>query len=361
MAAGRVERRLAAILAADVVGYSRLMERDEQGTLERLKVHRKELIDPLIAEHRGRIVKLMGDGALVEFASVVDAVACAVAIQEGMAGRERDMPEAERIRFRIGVNLGDVIVEGERHLRRRGQRRRPPGGLAEPGGICVSGKVREELRKRLELAFAPMGRQRVKNIAEPVEAWRVVLGGVPGARRFLRAPRVARRAVAAALGLLLLVAAGVGGWWWRQAGEAAGPPLPDKPSVVVLPFDNPTGDARLGRLADGMVGNVIADLPRFGLFVIARGTSFTYRDKPHDAARASAASWASGTWSRAACRATASGCGPPSIWSTRRTGAAGLVRALRPPAGRPVRGAGRAGAADRELDRRRQRVRRDRP
>jgi class 3 adenylate cyclase/TolB-like protein len=283
MAAGRVERRLAAVLAADVVGYSRLMERDEQGTLERLKVRRKELIDPLIAEHRGRVVKLMGDGSLVEFASVVDAVACAVAIQEGMAGRERDMPEPERIRFRIGVNLGDVIVEGEDIYGDGVNVAARLEGLAEPGGICVSGKVREELRKRLELAFAPMGRQRVKNIAEPVEAWRVVLGGVTSARRFLRVPRVARRAVAAAVGLLLLIAAGVGGWWWRQAGEAAGPPLPDKPSVVVLPFDNPTGDARLGRLADGMVGNVIADLPRFGVFVIARGTSFTYQGKPHDA------------------------------------------------------------------------------
>ena len=122
----RVDRRLAAILAADVVGYSRLMERDEAGTLDRLKAHRKELVEPLIAEHRGRIVKLMGDGALCEFASVVDAVACAVAIQRGMAEREADVPEAERIRFRIGINLGDVIVEGERHLRRWRERRRPP-------------------------------------------------------------------------------------------------------------------------------------------------------------------------------------------------------------------------------------------
>src|SRR5687768_8036961 len=210
----RAERRLAAILAADVVGYSRLMGQDEQGTLARLKTHRREFIDPLIAEHRGRIVKLMGDGALVEFASVVDAVACAVAIQEGMAGRERDLPAAERIRFRIGVNLGDVIVEGEDIYGDGVNVAARLEGLAEPGGICVSGKVREELRKRLELAFAPMGRQRVKNIAEPVEAWRVVLGGVRSARRLWRMPRLARRAVAAALGLLLLAAVGVGGWWW---------------------------------------------------------------------------------------------------------------------------------------------------
>jgi class 3 adenylate cyclase len=177
MAAPRAERRLAAILAADVVGYSSLMERDEAGTLERLKAHRREFVDPLIAEHRGRIVKLMGDGALVEFASVVDAVACAVAIQQGIAGRERDVPEAERIRFRIGVNQGDVIVEGQDIYGDGVNVAARLEGLAEPGGICVSGKVREELRKRLELAFAPMGRQRVKNIAEPVEALRVVLGG----------------------------------------------------------------------------------------------------------------------------------------------------------------------------------------
>ena len=284
MAAPRAERRLAAILAADVVGYSRLMERDEAGTLERLKVHRKEFVEPLIAEHRGRVVKLMGDGALCEFASVVDAVACAVAIQQGMSGRERGVPEAECIRFRIGINLGDVIVEGQDIYGDGVNVAARLEGLAEPGGICVSGKVREELRKRLDLAFAPMGQQRVKNLAEPVEAWRVVLsgGGVPLARKVLRAPGRARAVVAAALALLLLAAAGVGGWWW-QAGETGGPPLPDEPSIAVLPFDNPSGDERLGRLADGMVENVIAELPRFGAFVIAPGTSFSYRNKTHDA------------------------------------------------------------------------------
>src|SRR5918993_5869986 len=177
MATARVERRLAAILAADVVGYSRLMGEDEAGTLARLKAHRKELLEPLIAEHHGRIVKLMGDGVLCEFASVVDAVACAVAIQRGMAAREVDVPEAERIRFRIGVNLGDVIVEGEDIYGDGVNIAARLEGLAEPGGVCVSGKVREEMRRRLELAFAPMGQQRVKNIAEPVETWRVVLDG----------------------------------------------------------------------------------------------------------------------------------------------------------------------------------------
>ena len=133
MATARVDRRLAAILAADVVGYSRLMERDEAGTLERLKDHRKAFIEPLIAEHHGRIVKLMGDGALCEFGSVVDAVQCAVLIQQGMAEREADTPEDQRIRFRIGINLGDVILEDGRSLRRRRQHRRPPGGAGGAG------------------------------------------------------------------------------------------------------------------------------------------------------------------------------------------------------------------------------------
>jgi class 3 adenylate cyclase len=202
MTTARVERRLAAILAADVVGYSRPMGEDEAGTLSRLKAHRKELIEPLLAEHRGRIVKLMGDGVLCEFPSVVDAVACAVAIQQSMAGRERGVPEAERIRFRIGVNLGDIIVEGEDIYGDGVNVAARLEGLAEPGGVCVSGKVREGMRKRLDLAFAPMGAQRVKNIAEPVETWRVLLDGhAPPARRWLRTPGRVRAAIAVALAL----------------------------------------------------------------------------------------------------------------------------------------------------------------
>ncbi len=288
MAAPRVDRRLAAIMAADVVGYSRLMERDEDRTLERLKAHRKEFLEPLIAEHHGRVVKLMGDGALVEFASVVDAVACAVAIQQGMAEREAAVSEDERLRFRIGVNQGDIIHEADGDIYGDGVNIAARlEGLAEPGGICVSGKVREELRKRLELAFAPMGQQRVKNIAEPVEAWRVVLGGrAPHARKPILGARRFRPALAAALVFLVLTGAGAGGWWWYQAqvaAEAGGLPLPDKPSLAVLPFDNLSGDERLGRLADGMVEDIITDLSRFReLFVIARNSTFVYKGKPHD-------------------------------------------------------------------------------
>ena len=171
----RVERRLAAILAADVVGYSRLMERDEAGTLARLKTHRKELLEPLVAEHHGRVVKLMGDGALCEFASVVDAVACAVAIQDGMAGREAGVPEAERVRFRIGVNLGDVIVEGEDIYGDGVNVAARLEQLAEPGGIVVSGTAYDHLQGKLDRGLAPLGELRLKNIGRPVRAYRVEL------------------------------------------------------------------------------------------------------------------------------------------------------------------------------------------
>lgn len=176
MPAPRPNRRLAAVLAADVVGYSRLMERDEPGTLDRLRAHRQELVGPLLAEHRGRLVKLMGDGILCEFGSVVDAVGCAVAIQRGMAERERGVPDDRRVRLRVGVNLGDIIVEDDDDIYGEGVNVAARlESLAEPGGVCVSGKVRDETRRRLDLEFAPMGARRVKSLEEPVHAWRVVL------------------------------------------------------------------------------------------------------------------------------------------------------------------------------------------
>src|SRR5687768_16831688 len=190
MAVPRAERRLAAILAADVVGYSSLMERDETGTLERLKAHRKELIEPLIAEYRGRIVKLIGDGALCEFASVVDAVACAVAIQRGMAERERDVPEDERIRFRIGVNLGDVVLEEDGDLYGDGVNVAARlEQLAEPGGITLSGAAYNHLQGRLGCGLEFLGEQWVKNIERPLRVYRVALDNQPGSRK----PRLLRR------------------------------------------------------------------------------------------------------------------------------------------------------------------------
>src|SRR3954449_3105924 len=178
VATARVERRLAAILAADVVGYSALMERDEDRTLARLKAHRREFGEPLIAEYQGRIVKLMGDGALCEFASVVDAVRCAVLIQQGMAEREAAVPEAERIRFRIGINLGDVIHESDGDLYGDGVNVAARlEQLAEPGGVVVSGTAYDPLQGKLDLPLEYAGEQRVKNIERLVRAYRVRLDG----------------------------------------------------------------------------------------------------------------------------------------------------------------------------------------
>src|SRR3954467_12180560 len=226
MTTARVERRLAAILAADVVGYSRLTERDEDRTLARLKAHRTELVEPLIAEYQGRVVKLMGDGALVEFASVVDAVRCAVLIQRGMAGREAEVTEAERIRFRIGINLGDVIHEADGDLYGDGVNVAARlEQLAAPGGVVVSGTAYDHPQGKLELPLDFAGEQRVKNIERLVRAYRVRLDGKAIRFSFRRGRRVGRRAVAAALAAFLLVAAAAGGWWWHQAREPAKPSI----------------------------------------------------------------------------------------------------------------------------------------
>src|SRR5690349_20432497 len=198
MATVRAERHLAAILAADVVGYSALMERDEDRTLARLKAHRKEFVEPLIAEYQGRIVKLMGDGALVEFASVVDAVRCAVLVQRGMAEREAEVPEAERIRFRIGINLGDVIHESDGDLYGDGVNVAARlEQLAEPGGVVVSGTAYDHLQGKLDLPLEFAGEQRVKNIERLVRAYRVRLDGKAVRFSKRRVRQVGRRAMAA--------------------------------------------------------------------------------------------------------------------------------------------------------------------
>jgi class 3 adenylate cyclase len=188
-----MERRLTAILAADVVGYSRLMELDEAGTLAALKSHREELIDPEIAEHHGRIVKLMGDGALVEFASVVDAVACAVVIQEGMIGRNQGLPEDRRIEFRIGVHLGDVMVEDDDLYGDGVNVAARLEGLAEPGGVCISQQSFDQVETKLDLAYEDLGQQQVKNIARPIRAYRIAedrssTGAVSPAKQSLALP-----------------------------------------------------------------------------------------------------------------------------------------------------------------------------
>ena len=281
--APRVERKLAAILAADVVGYSRLMGADEAGTHGRLKAHRKELIEPLVVEYRGRVVKLTGDGVLVEFASAVDAVECAVAIQRGMAGRrEAGEPEQRRLCFRIGINLGDIILEeGDIYGDGVNVAARLEG-LAEPGGICLAGSVYNQVKGKLDVAFVASGRHQVKNIAEPVETYRVALDGVappPVAAGPATAALRARRWLMPAAGALVALLI-VGGVWHFWPGA---PPPEGRPGIAVLPFDNMGGDEATGRLADGITEDIITDLARFhDLDVIARNSTEVYKSKPVD-------------------------------------------------------------------------------
>jgi TolB-like protein/class 3 adenylate cyclase len=256
-------RRLTAILAADVAGYSRLMGADEEGTHERLRAHLRELVEPKIAEHRGRIVKNTGDGFLAEFASVVDAVRCAVEVQRGMAERNAVTPANKRIEFRIGINLGDVLAEGEDIFGDGVNIAARLEALAQPGGICVSRVVRDQVRDKLDFAFEDLGEQQVKNIARPVRVYRVrPEGPLP-----IRPPQAAGEGTAR-----------------RVAGEGSPAlPLPDKPSIAVMPFANMSGDPEQEYFADGMVEEIITALSRIRwLFVIARNSTFTYKGRAVD-------------------------------------------------------------------------------
>jgi len=244
-------RRLAAIIAADVAGYSRLIETDEEGTLGRLRGLRAEVIDPKIAGHRGRIVKTTGDGLLVEFASVVDAVRCAAELQADLAEGNAALPPDRRIEFRIGINMGDIVVEDGDIFGDGVNVAARLESLAEPGGICVSARVREDTAGKLDLAFEDMGEQALKNIARPVRAHRV------------------------------MTAAGS-----APTPASSGPPLPDKPSIAVLPFANLSGDPEQEYFADGMVEEIITALSRIRwLFVIARNSTFTYKGQAIDVKR----------------------------------------------------------------------------
>jgi len=244
----KVERRLAAILAADVAGYSRLMGVDEEGTVAALKALRKSLIDPKITEHRGRMVKTTGDGALVEFASAVDAIRCALETQQAMAARNTDIPQNRRIEFRIGINVGDIIIdEGDIfgdgvNIAARIET------LATPGSICLSDNVYQQIKGKLTLDVSDMGEQRLKNIAQPVRVYAVRLD--VRAQTTTMTPTLA---------------------------------LPDKPSVAVLSFQNMSGDPEQEYFADGIAEDITTALSRFnGLFVIARNSSFTYKGRAVD-------------------------------------------------------------------------------
>src|SRR5690349_12445830 len=243
-------RRLASIMAADVAGYSRLIGTDEQGTLNRLRTIRTEVIDPKINEHHGRLVKTTGDGLLVEFGSVVDALRCAVEIQQSMA--ERNIGSADKIDFRIGINVGDIVVEDGDIFGDGVNVAARLEGLAEPGGICVSARVQEDAAGKLNLAFDDIGERELKNIARPIRVHRV------------RIPSTENTPTSSGM---------------RDTAR----PLPDKPSIAVLPFQNMSGDLEQEYFIDGMVEDIITGLSRINwLFVIARNSSFAYKGRVGD-------------------------------------------------------------------------------
>jgi len=282
-----LERRLAAILAADVAGYSRLMAADEAGTLDRLKALRRDIVDPLIAGHGGRLVKLMGDGALVEFASITQAITCAVEIQRQLAEANAALAADSRIELRIGINLGEVIVDCDDIYGEGVNVAARLEGIAPVGGIAVSGAAYDQARGKVSVGFEAKGAQQVKNIPEPVRVYHVVTGATGASP----APRTGRRPVRVVLVLLAaLIAAGLAGWWLtpQTPPELAGPPsavqlADDRPSIVVLPFANLSGTAEQSYFADGMTESIITDLSRVGgLLVIARNTSFTFKDQTLD-------------------------------------------------------------------------------
>ena len=306
--AATATRRLAAILAADVAGYSRLMGADEEGTLNRLKAHRRELVDPKIREHHGRIVKTTGDGMLVEFSSVVDAVRCAVEIQRAMVDRNAEIAEDKRITFRIGVNLGDVIVDGDDIYGDGVNIAARLEALAEPGGICISRTVRDHVGDRLPYAFDDMGEQSVKNIAQPVHAYAMSAAAVaslpevttPAQPVALRRRNTSQLAVVAA-SIIAVIGIGIAVWWAWPKGNSTAVPVqaPVAASVQArLPprqnrrracrssscrFSNLSNDPDQEYFADGITDDLTTDLSRIsGSFVIARNTAFTYKGKPID-------------------------------------------------------------------------------
>jgi TolB-like protein/class 3 adenylate cyclase len=254
LASKRLDRRLAAVLAADVAGYGRLVSTDEEGTIGQLKAHRALLFDPKLVEHNGRLVKTTGDGLLAEFASVVDAVRCAVEVQRGMVARNAEVPEDKRIEFRIGVHVGDIIIEDDDIFGDGVNVAARLEGLAEPGGICVSARVQEDAEGRLDVGFIDDGERQLKNIARPVRVYWVSLNGA-------RTPTGAGGAAPAA-----------------GAGAA-----PDMPSIAVLPFQNMSADPDQDYFADGMVEDIITGLSRYrNIFVIARNSTFTYKGRAVD-------------------------------------------------------------------------------
>jgi adenylate cyclase len=281
-----MDRKLAAILAADVVGYSAMMERDETGTHERLQAGLREVFQPTVAKHHGTIFKLMGDGLLAEFASVVEAVECAVALQRTLAERNADVPPENQIRVRIGVNLGEVIVEGDDRFGEGVNIAARLEQLAEPGGIWVSAKVAREVEKKLAFGFEAMGAQKVKNISEPVDAFRVTMDGKPGPSPRTRRASLPVARLALAAGLLVAVGGAV---WWGSLYvighdlSAAHEEKAGVPVIAVLPFQNMSGDPKLDYFSDGMTNDLISMLTGVSeLKVLSGSATYGYKDKHAD-------------------------------------------------------------------------------
>jgi adenylate cyclase len=275
MSGGRVERRLAAILAADVAGYSRLMGEDEAGTARALREHRTAA-DPLIVEHGGRIFKTTGDGALIEFGSVVAAVQCAIALQNLMVERNAGIDADRRMDLRIGIHLGDVLIDGDDIIGDGVNIAARLEGIAEPGGICISEDAFRQVRGKVDVEFDDIGEQSLKNIARPLRVY--CYRGLPAAATELPATAL---------------------------------PLPDNPSLAVLPFQNLSGDPEREYFVDGMVEEITMAIARLPwLFVIARNSAFTYKGRPVDVKRWRRSSACAMCW-RAACAKPATGCASP--------------------------------------------------
>ncbi|MDX2321479.1 MAG: adenylate/guanylate cyclase domain-containing protein [Moritella sp.] len=282
------KRKLTAILSADVEGYSRLMGEDEEATVRTLTTYR-EVLSTLVIDHNGRVVDSPGDNILAEFASVVDAVQCAVAVQKEIKSRNDELPENRKMRFRIGINLGDVIQEEERIYGDGVNIAARLEGLSEPGGICISGTSYDQVKNKLNLGYKNLGEHSVKNIAEPVRVYRV-LTEFEAAGKVIGEKIKAERWLALAAAIVLIVAVGgVAGWYFYlhqstkiepASVEKMAYPLPDKPSIAVLPFDNLSGIPDQDYLADGITENIITALSYIPeIFVIARNSTFTYKGK----------------------------------------------------------------------------------
>jgi adenylate cyclase len=283
------KRKLTAILSADVEGYSRLMGEDEDATIRILTTYR-ELMSTLIRKHRGRVIDSPGDNLLAEFLSVVDAVRCAVEIQEELRVRNAELSESRQMKFRIGINLGDVVEEGERIYGDGVNITARVEGLAEAGGICISGTVYDSIKDKLSLSYEPLGEHTVKNIKEPVRVYRMRIGpetAAPVVREKKAEPRRWQKAALTAVAVLVVAAGAIWNFYFRPPPiepasiEKMAFPLPEKPSIAVLPFDNISGESEQDYIADGITDNIITALSYIPqMFVIARNSSFTYKRKP---------------------------------------------------------------------------------